>query len=143
MKLQKLVYFAHGWYLALTGEPLIAEKMEAWQYGPVIPQLYRQLKAYGDRAVTEAIAEPRMFNSASLDLPMNDGALTARQVIARVWTLYGVFTAVRLSNATHLPGSPWFQAYDENCRSTVISNDTIRSYFIGLAKEADGARRAS
>jgi uncharacterized phage-associated protein len=40
LQLIKLVYIAHGWYLGLTGEPLINEPPEAWQYGPVIPSLY-------------------------------------------------------------------------------------------------------
>ncbi|MFQ5632018.1 MAG: Panacea domain-containing protein, partial [bacterium] len=34
MKLQKLVYFAHGYYLAITGQPLIEEEIQAWRYGP-------------------------------------------------------------------------------------------------------------
>ena len=34
MKLHKLVYFAHGWHLALKGEPLIDETLQAWDYGP-------------------------------------------------------------------------------------------------------------
>jgi len=40
LKLQKLVYFAHGWYLGFTGEPLLNEGIQAWEYGPVIPSLY-------------------------------------------------------------------------------------------------------
>lgn len=36
MKLQKLVYFAPGWYLALFNKPLIDERVEAWKFGPVI-----------------------------------------------------------------------------------------------------------
>lgn len=37
MQIQKLVYFAHGWYLALTGEPLVEEHPEAWAYGRSFP----------------------------------------------------------------------------------------------------------
>src|SRR4051812_39910789 len=56
LKLQKLVYFAHGWYLALAGKPLIEERVQAWQFGPVIPTLYREFKRYGN----SPIASPAM-----------------------------------------------------------------------------------
>ena len=45
MKVLKLVYISHGFHLALTNDPLIKENVMAWQYGPVIPELYFQLKA--------------------------------------------------------------------------------------------------
>jgi len=51
MKLQKLVYYAHGWHLALNNEPLIDEQVECWQYGPVISSLFHEFKiqlAIGD-----------------------------------------------------------------------------------------------
>lgn len=53
MKLQKLVYFAHGYYLAATkaleGEarPLIDEYFEAWPYGPVSRTIYEEFKDAG------------------------------------------------------------------------------------------------
>src|SRR5215510_7158653 len=53
MKLQKLVYFAHGWSLALTGVPLIKDAVEAWRYGPVIPALYHEFKHNGARPITD------------------------------------------------------------------------------------------
>ena len=40
LKLQKLVYYAQGFHLAISGEPLFDEKIMAWEHGPVIPQLY-------------------------------------------------------------------------------------------------------
>ena len=39
MKLQKLVYIAHGWMLGLSGKPLVNQEPEAWERGPVFPQL--------------------------------------------------------------------------------------------------------
>ena len=42
LKLLKLVYIAHGWsFPYLLGQPLLAEPAQAWQYGPVVPSLYR------------------------------------------------------------------------------------------------------
>ncbi len=32
MKLQKLVYIAHGWHLGLLGAPLLRSPIEAWTY---------------------------------------------------------------------------------------------------------------
>ncbi|MBL8233482.1 MAG: DUF4065 domain-containing protein, partial [Bryobacterales bacterium] len=52
LKLQKLIYFAHGWYLAFTGSPLLTEHVEAWQYGPVIPTVYHQFKRFGSATIT-------------------------------------------------------------------------------------------
>src|SRR5208282_4587731 len=51
LKLQKLVYFAHGWHLALRDQPLIDELVEAWDYGPVVPSLYHQFKRYGNQSI--------------------------------------------------------------------------------------------
>src|SRR5258708_4237314 len=55
LKLQKLVYFAHGWHLAVTGKPLIDEYVEAWPYGPVIPSLYHRFKSYGADPITDLV----------------------------------------------------------------------------------------
>src|SRR5256885_15287234 len=51
MKLQKLIYFAHGWYWAIKNEPLIDESVEAWKYGPVIPSVYHAFKHYGTDSI--------------------------------------------------------------------------------------------
>jgi uncharacterized phage-associated protein len=40
MKLQKMVYVAHGLYLASHNEPLIKENFQAWRFGPVVPDIY-------------------------------------------------------------------------------------------------------
>ncbi len=55
MKLLKLVYVAHGWYLGGTGEPLIHDPIMAWRYGPVIPSLYHEVKKYRSRGITSKI----------------------------------------------------------------------------------------
>lgn len=47
MQLQKLTYIAHGYYLALTGKPLLNECVSAWKYGPVILECTMLSKTMG------------------------------------------------------------------------------------------------
>jgi uncharacterized phage-associated protein len=41
LKLMKLVYIAHGWHMAIENQDLFNNRIEAWKYGPVIPDLYQ------------------------------------------------------------------------------------------------------
>jgi len=52
LKLQKLIYYAHGWHLALRDQPLIDELIEAWEYGPVVPNVYHEFKEFGNQPIT-------------------------------------------------------------------------------------------
>ncbi len=44
LKLQKLMYYAQGFSLALCNKPLFPERIEAWIHGPVISALYHEYK---------------------------------------------------------------------------------------------------
>ena len=52
MKLQKLVYIAHGWHLALFDASLIRERVQAWRWGPVIEDLYHEFKEFAKQPIT-------------------------------------------------------------------------------------------
>ncbi len=47
LKVQKLLYYAQGGYLAFHDEPLFPEAIKAWAHGPVVPQVYHEYKQYG------------------------------------------------------------------------------------------------
>src|SRR5690606_17024633 len=51
LKLQKLVYYAQGFSLALLDEPLFEDEIEAWMHGPVVPALYREFKTHGSAGI--------------------------------------------------------------------------------------------
>jgi len=55
--IQKLVYFAHGWYLALQKQPLIDETILAWKYGPVVRSLYDEFREFGSNPITAKAKE--------------------------------------------------------------------------------------
>jgi uncharacterized phage-associated protein len=141
MKLQKLVYFAHGWTLAITGEPLIDEPVQAWRWGPVIPSLYHAFKAYGSSHIDEPatsveLSEDDMsVQTVTPKIPASDGA--TRAILERVWRIYSPFSPVQLSNLTHEPGTPWDQTvkvYGGSLPKRLpISNEVIGEYFRKMA----------
>lgn len=155
LKLQKLVYFANGWALALTEQPLIRERVEAWKYGPVVNDLYHALKEHGARDVSEAISVWRVASglppsrstihavTPKLD---NQGCSLEQQAYAekllkRIWTVYGKYSGVVLSNATHEPGSPWDITWKaaNGAKHAVIPDDLIRDDFKRRLKKSSSA----
>ena len=136
MKLQKLVYFAHGWHLAIEDAPLTKQQFEAWQFGPVIPELYRAFKDYGAGNVTRYATKLNTLNARSfaprIHADGNTDAQAALDVIHDVWQVYGSYTAIKLSNATHMDGTPWAKWYRPAKQHVVIPDADIKAYFESL-----------
>ena len=129
MQLQKLIYFAHGWHLALTGEPLIDEAIEAWKYGPVVPSLHSEFTRFGARPITDLAYSDIPWLGRNRSVPKRD--LDAREVLNSVWVEYGTHSAWELSAMTHRSGSPWSDAHRRNpdVRRPVIADSLMEKYF--------------
>jgi uncharacterized phage-associated protein len=96
LKLQKLLYYAQGFYLAMhDGEPLFGEPIEAWDHGPVVPQIYQAFKPFGNNP----IGRPEPFDP-------QDYAPEVRELLDAVYRIYGQFTAWKLRDLTHQE-APW------------------------------------
>jgi uncharacterized phage-associated protein len=97
LKLQKLVYLAHGWSLVFLKRRAIKEQFEAWNYGPVVPPLYRVFQRYGASPITSyAPVEP---------LEILDPE--TKSLLDSVWQAYKSFSPIQLSMLTHEPGYAW------------------------------------
>lgn len=90
LKLQKLVYYAQGLHLAIYDKPLFNEAIEAWQYGPVVPDLYHYYKAHG----ASGIPADDNYNPSSIDKK-------TREFLDEIYELLGQFSAVRLMGLAH------------------------------------------
>jgi uncharacterized phage-associated protein len=110
MKLLKLVYFSYAWYLATYDKPLFSEKVEAWQYGPVIPSLYHEFKRFGSCPVTSYSAAYSEDQKTIYPL-INRNDDNTCNVIDAVWNCYKDRGANQLSTITHEHDSPWAKVY--------------------------------
>lgn len=128
MLLQKLSYIAHGWNLAINGEPLIEEAPEAWDNGPVFRSIWNHIRDFGYRGPNCELTDPESGRPIAADL-----SPTERAVIDHVWKKYGRYSATELSDMTHEPGTPWYKAYFGRSRNAALRNDEIKEHYVALA----------
>lgn len=126
LKLQKLVYYAQAWYLALHHELLFDERLEAWAHGPVSPVVYRNYRSYGYREIPPC----------EDDIDVCD---EVKAVLDAVWEVYGHRSARWLEQKTHME-RPWKQAREgipSGRRSrAVIDTSLMEQYYSSLLKSS-------
>ena len=124
LKLQKLCYYAQGFYTALRrgiDPPLFREPLIARMNGPVVSDLYDRYCPTGDRHPRGPLPVPDDFDLESIDS-------TDRHFLDRVLETMIEYPAVDLANATKLE-SPWIEA---NAKRKYTSSDgeiTLNSLF--------------
>lgn len=137
MKLQKLLYYAYGWYYALFDKKLFNESFEAWDYGPVVENIYHDLKHYGNNPIKEPITKygfgDGVLFTRSKPVLKDDEEGSVLKHLNGMWKVYSKFDAVYLSNDTHKPDSPWDQVakrYNYNLpRNIKIDDNIIKDWF--------------
>ncbi len=138
LKLQKLVFIAHGWHLGIHEAPLVKERVEAWEWGPVIPSVYHAFKHFGRRPVTEPgeDAEWNPLGSIEPIVPkVEESDRKTTDFLSEVWKIYGKYSGIQLSNLTHEKESPWdkVRRANEDHRWLVIGDDIIQKYYRELS----------
>ena len=118
LKINKMLYYAQGWALVRLGRPLFDESIQAWDYGPVIPEVYHAFKCCGKLSIKEPIDvfDESRLNSEELEL------------LVDVYTAYGRYTGWALKEMTHEKGSPWDMVYQKG-KNIIIENEIIKKYF--------------
>ncbi len=111
LKIQKLVYYAQGFSLAINNRPLFKEDILAWAHGPVVRELYDLYKVNG---------------ASPIDVPDEDVKMSQEdlELISEVNKVYGQFSAWKLRDMTH-QGAPW----KETSQGGVIGLDSMERYF--------------
>jgi len=123
LKLQKLLYYAYGWYLAIKDKQLFAEKIGAWRYGPVIQNIYREFASFGSNQITDFGTE---FNGNQFIAPSVQDAEVS-EFLKQIWDTHKGLSGIELSNATHESGAPWDLA--RKAGRPYLDDEDMKSYF--------------
>ena len=124
LSLQKLLYYAQGFYYALFHEALFTDTCQAWTYGPVFPEIYRTYKING----TNPIELPK----EEYEKDLSELTTRERDFLDAIISAFGSYSGSVLINITHKE-QPWLNARgsllpSDRC-TNIIKLDDIYSYF--------------
>ena len=119
LRVNKLLYFAQAWSLVRRGERLFNSQIQAWQYGPVVPEVYQAFKPCGRERISSVSGEysPDLFDSDELTILLD------------VLREYGKYSSPALVGFTHAKGTPWEKVYDCDKRGIEITDESLIEYF--------------
>ena len=112
LKLQKLLYYAQGYALAILDRPMFPETIEHWTHGPVVPEIYHKYKNYGYSALPPVEIDLNKYKSEEI------------HILQRVRNEKGRYTAWALRNKTHKE-SPWLNTHNNE----EMTKESIEKYF--------------
>lgn len=131
LKLQKLVYYAQVWHIALNDKtPLFEENREfqAWQHGPVNYDLYQEYKKYSWNQINHEPNEELINQNISKD---------EKEFIEEVASVYLQHGAYKLELMTHQE-EPWIRARgglpNDAPSSTVIDELVMYDFYKKLSE---------
>ena len=107
LSIQKILYMCHVFHLGRhNGKPLFDEIFEAWDYGPVLPSLYREISFFGASPVEDiwwGLAIPQLETSEY-------------KIIKDIGTLLAQKSGGQLVAITHHPKGAWAKNYHPGLR---------------------------
>ncbi|MFT8607990.1 MAG: type II toxin-antitoxin system antitoxin SocA domain-containing protein [Liquorilactobacillus nagelii] len=118
MKLHKLLYYAQGVCLAVTGSRLFKEDLLAWEHGPVVRQIFDKYR--GQRTIDDDLSKEQLDDFEKI--ATNDKQ--ANNILEAVYERYSDYSASQLRNMTHSE-LPW----KETEHNGVISQELMESFF--------------
>lgn len=117
LKLQKILYFVQAEFLVTTGQACFSEQIEAWDIGPVVPEVYHNYKVFGSASIPVIEKVPDYVPISEQDMKLIDDMMDK----------CSKYTSIDLLDITHNQ-SPWRDAYIRGLKN-IITNEAIADYF--------------
>lgn len=134
LALQKIIYFCHVWSLVKLKEPLVGQKFEAWQFGPVLQYVYREFKDFErDPIMTRAKRmNPHTGEREIVGYEFDDDTA---QFLCKVVKVYSGISASNLVDLSHVKGGPWDVVWNHSGKvnpGMTIDDESIVKYYSAL-----------
>lgn len=134
-KLQKLLYYVEAWHLVNFDEPILEEDFQAWVHGPVIPELYHELKEFGFNDLAIINEEHETVDEEIKSIINKNNIENKLDFIYSVLDNYGGLSSFELELLTHSE-KPWLDArgdYAPHERCTnIITKDSMKNFYSKL-----------
>ena len=111
LALQKIVYFCHVWSLIELSRPLIRHRFEAWEYGPVLPYLYREFKNYDRSPIVSRATQIDPVDGKRRIVPYDFESQT-ESLLNKIVAFYSRLPAGDLVELSHAEGGPWYSVWN-------------------------------
>ena len=134
LKLQKILYFIQAYFLITTPEQCFKDKIEAWDFGPVVPRAYREYKQFGSSNIPKVthyveIDHDDFWKSSVKKINERIISDNDKKRISEVVNTFSEYSATDLVRITHNQ-APWKNAYVPNMNNE-ITPQSIKEYFNG------------
>lgn len=117
LKLQKILYFVQAEFLVTKNQPCFDETIEAWAFGPVVPEAYHRYKGYGAGNIPALRTLPDRILISESDQELINGIVDE----------CAQYSASDLVDITHRQ-TPWKSAYRAGFNQP-ITNESIKEFF--------------
>jgi uncharacterized phage-associated protein len=134
--INKVVFFLHANYLVEFGRPLVSAKVEAWNFGPVFRELYKEFKEYGDSPIRKRAGRLNP-ETGRREICAYDLELEERLFLEAVLKKHIRLSATALVALSHEKGGPWDQVWNHDTATNAsmsISNEIIRAWYEHAAR---------
>lgn len=133
LKLQKLLYYVQAVFLSINEEICYKDVIEAWAFGPVVPNVYHEFKEYGSNNIPQIIEYFDIDPSSETfftKVKFNDDIINEedKKLINETLGIYNRYSATKLVEMTHSE-SPWKDIYKRDAKHVIISVESMKKFY--------------
>lgn len=118
MKLQCLLFFIQSWYLKLYNQPLFDDFIERCGCGPIVRDIHNEFNTFGSSPINSFATDALGYQSF-----VQEHDTTTKELIKRIFDVYGGFSATQLSNMTRTQDTAW----SKDVPHTIINFEDLKT----------------
>lgn len=119
LQLQKILYYIQKEYLKSKNAPIFPDEIEAWQFGPVVPEVYYFFCGFGAMRISLKFD----YDKTEKEISSDD-----TKIIDRIVEVKRRLEPWDMVNETHKKGGAWDKTYRDGLGNhQIISKELIKT----------------